>query len=124
MNAAFWKIHSGLPREGPGDNKSTRKAYMMLEDLPENPRILDVGCGPGMQTIELAKLSGEQIVALDVHEPFLEQLKEAVKKEGANDMVKPINTTTMCRAHSGSRRQNGKQSWPFVVITRKKAIGG
>ena len=90
MNAAFWKIHSGLPREGPGDNKSTRKAYMMLEDLPENPRILDVGCGPGMQTVELAKLSGGQIVALDVHEPFLEQLKDAVKKEGANDMVKAV----------------------------------
>lgn len=53
----FWEVHSGLPREGPGDNKSTRKAYMMLGDLPENPRILDIGCGPGMQTVELAKLS-------------------------------------------------------------------
>jgi len=44
----FWEVHSGLPREGPGDNKSTKKAYMMLEDLPKNPCILDVGCGPGM----------------------------------------------------------------------------
>lgn len=86
----FWKIHKGLPREGPGDNKSTRRAYRTLKDLPENPRILDVGCGPGMQTVELAKLSGGQIVALDVHEPFLEQLKEAVKKEGVNDIVKAV----------------------------------
>jgi len=84
----FWTVHSGLPRAGPGDNRSTRRAYMMLEDLPKNPRILDVGCGPGMQTVELAKLSGGQIVALDFHEPFLEQLKEAVKEAGVEDRVK------------------------------------
>ena len=86
----FWTIHSGLPREGPGDNKSTRRAYRMLKDLPKNPRILDVGCGPGMQTVELAKLSGGQIVALDFHEPFLEQLKESVKKAGVEDRVEAV----------------------------------
>jgi ubiquinone/menaquinone biosynthesis C-methylase UbiE len=53
----------------------------MLKDLPEKPRILDVGCGPGMQTVELAKLSDGQIVALDAHEPFLEQLRETAKKK-------------------------------------------
>jgi hypothetical protein len=26
----FWEIHNGLPREGPGYTKSTRKAYMIL----------------------------------------------------------------------------------------------
>ena len=86
----FWTIHSSLPREGPGDNKSTQKAYRMLKDLPKNPRILDVGCGPGMQTVELAKLSAGQIVALDFHEPFLEQLKEAIKKAGVEDRVKAV----------------------------------
>jgi len=86
----FWVIHSGLPREGPGDNKSTQRAYRMLKDLPEHPRILDIGCGTGMQTVELAKLSGGQIVALDFHEPFLEQLKEATKKESVSDRVKAV----------------------------------
>ncbi|MBN1683217.1 class I SAM-dependent methyltransferase [Candidatus Bathyarchaeota archaeon] len=86
----FWKIHSGLPREGPGDNESTRKAYEMLKNLPEKPRILDVGCGPGMQTIELAKLSRGQIVALDFHKPFLEQLKETIQEEELTDIIKPV----------------------------------
>jgi ubiquinone/menaquinone biosynthesis C-methylase UbiE len=86
----FWVIHSGLPREGPGDNKSTRRAYRMLKDLPKNPRILDIGCGPGMQTVELAKLSGGHIVALDFHVPFLGELKEAAKKEGVDDRVKAV----------------------------------
>jgi SAM-dependent methyltransferase len=86
----FWVIHSGLPREGPGDNNSTQRAYELLKDLPKNPRILDIGCGPGMQTVELAKLSGGQIVALDFHAPFLEQLKQATKKENVDDRVKAM----------------------------------
>lgn len=86
----FWVIYSGLPREGPGDNQSTQKAYRMLKDLPKKPRIIDIGCDPGMQTVELAKLSGGQIAALDFHEPFLEQLKEVVQKEGIADVVKPV----------------------------------
>ena len=90
MPKIFWEVHSGLPREGPGDNESTRKAYMMLEGLPEHPRILDIGCGPGMQTIELAKLSSGQIDALDFHQPFLEQLKKSVNKEDVNDRIKPV----------------------------------
>ena len=86
----FWEVHSCLPREGPGDNDSTKKAYMMLKDLPENPRILDIGCGPGMQTIELAKLSGGQIVAVDNHQPFLKQLKKNPKKEEINHKIKAV----------------------------------
>lgn len=86
----FWEIHSGLPREGPGDNESTRRAYLMLEQLPKNPRILDVGCGPGMQTIELAKLSNGQIDALDNHRPFLNQLERSIEREGLAGKIKPV----------------------------------
>ena len=46
----FFEIHQGLPREGPGDFDSTRRALALLGGLPERPRILDIGCGPGMQT--------------------------------------------------------------------------
>jgi ubiquinone/menaquinone biosynthesis C-methylase UbiE len=63
---------------------------MMLKDLPTNLSILDIGCGPGMQTIELAKLSGGQIVALDIHQPFLEDLNDCVKKEGFNDRIRTV----------------------------------
>jgi ubiquinone/menaquinone biosynthesis C-methylase UbiE len=86
----FWEIHSNLPREGPGDNKSTKKAYMKLKNLPKNPYILDIGCGPGMQTIELAKLSGGNIVALDFHQPFLEQLEKSAKEANVQDRIEPV----------------------------------
>jgi ubiquinone/menaquinone biosynthesis C-methylase UbiE len=40
----------------------------------DSPRILDVGCGPGGPTLELARLSHGQVVGLDVHQPYLDEL--------------------------------------------------
>ncbi len=70
----FWEIHSDLPREGPGDSDSTARAYASLSGLPACPAILDIGCGPGMQTLDLARLSNGHITAIDFHQPFLDDL--------------------------------------------------
>jgi ubiquinone/menaquinone biosynthesis C-methylase UbiE len=91
MVNVFFEVHSNLPREGPGDNESTKKAYLMLRNLPEKPRMLDIGCGPGMQTIELAKLSDGSIEALDTHQPFLEQLKKKSEDEGVSEKITAVN---------------------------------
>lgn len=74
----FFEIHDGIPREGPGDDASTLRAYRMLSGLPENPRILDIGCGPGRQTIVLAQANPKaHITAIDINPPFLAQLKRS-----------------------------------------------
>ena len=91
MREIFFEVHSNLPRAGPGSNESTDRAFKSLKNLPAKPRILDIGCGPGMQTIELAKLSGGQIEALDNHQPFLDQLNLNAKKEGLSDRIKTVN---------------------------------
>jgi len=90
MPRIFYEVHSDLPREGPGDNESTDIAFKSLKNLPAKPRILDIGCGPGMQTIELARLSSGQIEALDNHQPFLDQLNLSAKKEGLSDRIKTV----------------------------------
>jgi ubiquinone/menaquinone biosynthesis C-methylase UbiE len=90
MPPIFFEVHSNLPREGPGENKSTDKAYKMLKTRPAKPRILDIGCGPGMQTIELVKLSDGQITAVDSHQAFLDQLNRNAEKKGVNDRIKII----------------------------------
>ena len=87
----FFEIHKNLPREGPGDNLSTRKAFEALNDLPPNPLILDVGCGPGMQTIQLTKLIDGKIIALDNHQPFLDVLNKRAIKAGVENKIKIIN---------------------------------
>lgn len=78
----FWQIHSDLPREGPGDNESTSGAYGMMTGLPAKPRLLDIACGPGMQTLELLRISDGTVVAIDTHQPFLEELQRRADAAG------------------------------------------
>lgn len=82
----FFDIHSGFPRQGPGTNEMTQKAFEMLPKI-DNPRILDVGCGPGMQTVHLAKLSGGEIIAIDLFQEFLNDLDRLAVKEGVADRI-------------------------------------
>jgi ubiquinone/menaquinone biosynthesis C-methylase UbiE len=77
----FFEIHSGNLREGPGDNESTQRAFSFLKDITDKPLIADIGCGPGMQTIELAKISNGKIIAIDNHQPFLDFLDKKVELE-------------------------------------------
>ena len=71
----FFEIHSGNPREGPGDTASARRAWTALAaHLLRHPRVLDVGCGPGGQTQDLARFAGATVVAVDNHLPFLRSL--------------------------------------------------
>ena len=47
----FWELHSGLPRQGPGTATSTRRALGLVPDIGPRTRVLDIGCGPGAQTL-------------------------------------------------------------------------
>jgi SAM-dependent methyltransferase len=90
QQAVFFEVHSGLPREGPGDTASTRRAFARLRDLPARPRVLDLGCGPGAQTLELARLCAGEIFAVDNHGPFVEHLRRRALAEGLGDRVHPV----------------------------------
>ncbi len=91
----FYELFEALPRGGPGDNKSTRKAFNTIPKLPEQPLILDIGCGPGVQTIELAKLSKGTIIALDNHQAFLNKLMKKAKEEQLLDHIVPKNKSML-----------------------------
>ena len=91
----FYELFVGLPRGGPGDNDSTRKAFRYLKNLPSEPQILDIGCGPGMQTLELAKLSNGTIIALDNYQPFLDILMKNAIKNGVEKRIIPKNQSML-----------------------------
>ncbi len=83
----FWELHRGLPRQGPGDNASTGRAFGSVGPLPPRPVVVDVGCGPGMQTLELARLLHSRVVALDTHAPFLRELTARAADVGVAEHV-------------------------------------
>lgn len=77
LGDVFFDLHKDLPREGPGTDEATLRALEMCAGLPARPDIIDVGCGPGMQTLALARATGGNIVGIDMWEPFLVQLAES-----------------------------------------------
>ena len=87
----FYEIYEGIPRQGPGSNEYTRQAYEMLAEVPKEPAILDVGCGAGVQTIELARISGGFVTGLDNHQSFLDTLAGNAQAAGLGEKVKPVN---------------------------------
>ncbi|NPV00769.1 MAG: class I SAM-dependent methyltransferase [Brevinematales bacterium] len=74
----FFEVHTGETREGPGSLETTRKAFSYIKGLSKNSEILDAGCGPGWQTLELARLCPARITAIDLHQPFLDLLRRNV----------------------------------------------
>lgn len=91
----FFELFDTLPRGGPGNNESTRRAFDAIPGLPQHPMILDLGCGPGEQTIELAKLSKGKIIALDYHQPFLDKLMNRARNAGVADAITPKNMSML-----------------------------
>lgn len=67
--------------------KYTRKAFKMLPKLKQ-PHILDVGCGSGVPTIELAKLSEGNVVGIDIDQFLLDELKRKIEVEGLSSRVR------------------------------------
>ena len=72
-----------------GFNKYTRKAFQMLPEL-EKPRILDIGCGSGVLTIEVAKLSNGEIIGIDINQSLLDKLNNKIEEEGFSNRMKTI----------------------------------
>lgn len=74
--------------------KYTRKAFHMLPKL-DNPRILDVGCGSGIPTMELARLSEGEITGLDIDQSALDILAKKIVRAGLSDRIKTMNCSIL-----------------------------
>jgi SAM-dependent methyltransferase len=86
----FYQVFEHLPRQGPGSSEATQKAWSLLPPVPADARILDIGCGSGTQTRDLAVLTTGTITAVDNHQPFLDAIDSWAKKVGLTHRVKTI----------------------------------
>lgn len=89
-DALFWEVHSGLARQGPGDDACTARALDLAGPLPPDARILDIGCGPGAQTMTLARRTGAHITAVDLHKPFLKRLRASAQAQGLGGRIETV----------------------------------
>jgi SAM-dependent methyltransferase len=72
----------------------TRKAFRMLPEM-DAPEILDVGCGVGEPTLELAKLTNGKVTGIDIDQSCLDRLKKRAEKEGLSDRVTVVNMSLL-----------------------------
>lgn len=78
---AFFRLHDGLPREGPGDPADVARAARAVGARPVS-RVADMGAGPGGDTgLLLASFPEALVTAVDAHPPFIEALRARYPKE-------------------------------------------
>ena len=74
--------------------KYSRKAFRMIPGM-DRPRILDIGCGTGASTMELARLTDGEITGLDIDQTALDRLNSKIKKAGLSDRFKTLNCSLL-----------------------------
>jgi len=70
-------------------SKYTRKAFRMLPRM-DRPRILDIGCGSGVGTMELARLTRGEVTGIDIDRPALEKFARKIKGARLTDRVQAV----------------------------------
>ena len=83
----FFEVYEPLPRQGPGDRASAAKALALCTGLPKSPRVLDLGCGAGGQTLHLTALTPGSVVAIDQHVPSIERLRARAAEGGLHGRI-------------------------------------
>ena len=94
--------------------KYTRKAFEMLPPM-EKPRILDAGCGTGVPTMELARLSKGELIGLDIDQPSLDKFDEKIKQAGLTSRVKTVKCSMFEMDFSN---ENFDLIWAEGVLSR------
>lgn len=91
----FFEVFEDLPRQGPGCREATLRALSLLKELPQNPAVLDIGCGCGMQTQILAQELKTKILAIDNHRPMLDHLNRAATQRGLEIETRELSMIDM-----------------------------
>ncbi|MBN2134695.1 MAG: class I SAM-dependent methyltransferase [Acidobacteria bacterium] len=87
----LFRLFEELPRQGPGSFSATKRALEAAKPLLKNPVVLDIGCGTGKQTTDLASLlPGARIIGTDVYPGFLQKLRNWSAENPEAAEIKPV----------------------------------
>lgn len=97
---AFFEVHRGLPREGPG---MPEDVHWALAQIDPPARVLDAACGPGADTATLAEaLPQARIEAVEMVPHFVMEAQKRTAHFGDRIMVSDADMLAM--------------SWPYGLI--------
>jgi SAM-dependent methyltransferase len=119
INEFFFEMfHPSLMRHGPGSDRETERALALLQPLlpaiDGRPlRVIDIGCGTGPQTLALARSLDCIITAVDIYQPFLDEMMRRAAKAGVAEKIKPV-----CRDMAELRAADG----PFDLLWSEGAL--
>ena len=84
-------LHGGSERQGPGGTAETKLA-LELAKLPPKAmlKVLDVGCGTGASTLQLAHCLDADITAVDLSADFIETLVDRALEQGLAWKIRPL----------------------------------
>lgn len=83
----FLEIYGTLPRAGPGSTADTLRALSLVPN-PDPRMVLDLGCGPGAQTLVLAEVLPEAgILALDLTPQMVAEARRRCADAGLGNRV-------------------------------------
>jgi ubiquinone/menaquinone biosynthesis C-methylase UbiE len=86
----IWEYFIQFDRQGPGSPDTTTKALSFIDNLNDESKIADLGCGTGGQTMILAQNTKARITALDLFPGAINKLNNNAETLGVQDRVKGI----------------------------------
>jgi hypothetical protein len=118
--ALMFSFYERVQRKGPGSEAPTTKALSMLDGLPPNPRVIDFGCGSGEASLVLARASQGSIAALDIYQPFLNQLEAQAARGGLADRIKTVQADMAAPPFPGGSFDLVWSEGPFISSVLSK----
>jgi SAM-dependent methyltransferase len=88
------EVHEDLCHADSERISFTRRAFQLLPRL-QGPSILDVGCGKGDPTLELARLTDGVVIGVDIDQASLIELSRRADEQGLSKRVQALN----CSVH-------------------------
>jgi SAM-dependent methyltransferase len=87
-------LHSPHERQGPGSIASTLHAIDRAGlTRDRRSRIADLGCGTGSSALLLAETLDTEVLAVDLFEPFLEELHRRASSRGVADRITTLQAS-------------------------------
>jgi len=84
------EYYATVERQGPGSPEITTKALSFVDNLTDESRITDLGCGTGGQTMVLAQYAPGQITGIDLFPGFVDLFNANARKLNLQNRVKGI----------------------------------